>query len=364
MSNVPKLRFKEYNDDWMACRLIDIAELQRGFDLPSTSRINGDIPVISSGGVSGFHNTAKVEPPGVVMGRYGSIGEVFYVECDFWPLNTTLWVKNFKGNIPKFSYYLLSRIDYTKYSDKTGVPGVNRNDLHRIKSGKPNQEEQQKIADFLTAVDTKIEQLTRKEELLKQYKKGVMQKIFSQEIRFKADDGSEFPEWEVNHLSDLVDIRKGSQLNKDTLTEQGAYPALNGGINPSGYTDDWNTESGTVTISEGGNSCGYVNLVKTRFWSGGHNYSLQKVKASTSSQYLYHYLKFSELKIMRLRVGSGLPNIQKGDLSGFEIKLPCMNEQEKISGLLSALDEKIWRAQEQISSAKTFKKGLLQQMFV
>ncbi len=120
-------------DGWTQSRLGSVAELQRGFDLPSSKRIDGSVPIISSGGVSGFHNEAKVRAPGIVTGRYGSIGNVFFIEKDFWPLNTALWVKNFHGNDSKYLYYLLNKIDYKKFSDKTGVPGVNRNDLHAIK---------------------------------------------------------------------------------------------------------------------------------------------------------------------------------------------------------------------------------------
>jgi len=191
-----------------------------------------------------------------------------------------------------------------------------------------------------------------------------MQKIFTQEIRFEADDGSEFPDWEEKKLSTQTTIQKGSQLNKDTLTEEGNYPALNGGINPSGFTTDWNTEANTITISEGGNSCGYVNFVRTRFWSGGHNYSLQDLKKTIQVKYLYQYLKFNELQIMRLRVGSGLPNIQKGEISNFKVSVPCLEEQTKIANFLSSIDNKIEQVGEQLDKSKEFKKALLQQMFV
>jgi len=395
MGNVPKLRFSDFEGDWQTTRLNSlVTSIDSGWSPNCDSRPakSNEWGVLKTTSVtwSGYdENENKKLPDSLVarpnievqendilitragpVNRVGVVALVSSTRPKLMLSDKLIRLRSCKEVYPPFLSRSISGAGVQKYlaARKSGLAEAQANisqDILRKAPVKvpPTKLEQQKIADFLTAVDTKIEQLTQKEVLLKQYKKGVMQKIFSQEIRFKADDGSEFPEWEDNHLSDLVDIQKGSQLNKDTLTEQGTYPALNGGINPSGYTNDWNTESGTVTISEGGNSCGYVNLVKTRFWSGGHNYSLQKVKASTSSQYLYQYLKFLEPKIMRLRVGSGLPNIQKGDLSCFEMKLPCLKEQEKISGLLGGLDEKIRRSQEQISSAKTFKKGLLQQMF-
>lgn len=122
-------------ENWVRSRLGLVAELQRGFDLPGSQRIKGSIPIVSSGGITGYHSEAKCKAPGVVTGRYGSIGDVFYLEENYWPLNTSLWVKDFHGNHEKFIYYLLVNFDFKKFSDKTGVPGVNRNDLHAVKVG-------------------------------------------------------------------------------------------------------------------------------------------------------------------------------------------------------------------------------------
>ena len=119
-------------NDWKETTLGDVLELKRGYDLSQKDRIKGQFPLISSAGFSDSHNEAKVKAPGVVTGRYGTIGNVFYSEKDFWPLNTTLYVRNFKGNDAKFIYYFLKTIDYQQYSDKAAVPGVNRNHLHLV----------------------------------------------------------------------------------------------------------------------------------------------------------------------------------------------------------------------------------------
>ena len=92
---------------WTKVYLGDVITLQRGFDLPERERMAGHVPIVSSSGISGYHSEAKVSPPGVVTGRYGTLGEVFYIDVPFWPLNTTLWVKDFKGNSPHFISYLL-----------------------------------------------------------------------------------------------------------------------------------------------------------------------------------------------------------------------------------------------------------------
>ena len=243
-------------------------------------------------------------------------------------------------------------------------PFLSLKEIKRIKLNLPTKPEQQKIADFLTAVDNKIEQLSKKQALLSEYKKGLMQQIFSQAIRFKADDGIEFPDWEEKKLGGVGRIRKGSQLNKSELTDTGDYPAINGGINPSGYTDKWNTGKNTITISEGGNSCGYINFITSKFWSGGHCYSIEELKGDVLNRFLFQYLKFNEHLIMRLRVGSGLPNIQKGEINNFKVNLPSLEEQTKISNFLSSIDSKIEQVGGQLDESKQFKKALLQQMFV
>jgi type I restriction enzyme S subunit len=143
--------------EWGRKTLGDVIELKRGYDLPKKSRVAGSIPLVSSAGVSDFHNEAKVKGPGVVTGRYGTIGEVFYSEEDFWPLNTTLYVRDFKGNDKKFIYYFLKTIDYLQYSDKAAVPGVNRNHLHMAEVFFPEDvATQKKIAEILGTLDNKI----------------------------------------------------------------------------------------------------------------------------------------------------------------------------------------------------------------
>ncbi len=144
------------SSEWYSGKLGDVIELKRGYDLPQAKRNKGVVPLVSSSGVSDSHNTAMVKGPGVVTGRYGTIGQVFYVEDDFWPLNTTLYVRDFKGNHPKFVHYFLKTLDFLAYSDKAAVPGVNRNHLHEASVLMPPVTEQKEIASFLGALDDRI----------------------------------------------------------------------------------------------------------------------------------------------------------------------------------------------------------------
>ena len=142
--------------EWQDTTLGEVVNLKRGYDLPAKQRSPGPFPIISSSGISDFHAQPMVKGPGVVTGRYGTIGKVFYHEGDFFPLNTTLYVESFKGNDPRFIYYLLQTIDYQKYSDKAAVPGVNRNHLHTAKVSLPGIEEQRQIVSGLKPLDDKI----------------------------------------------------------------------------------------------------------------------------------------------------------------------------------------------------------------
>ncbi len=144
------------SSEWYSGKLGDVVELKRGYDLPKAKRSKGIVPLVSSSGVSDSHDTAMVNGPGVVTGRYGTIGQVFYVENDFWPLNTTLYVRDFKGNHPKYIHYFLQTLDYLAYSDKAAVPGINRNHLHEAAIFIPPVTEQKEIASFLGALDDRI----------------------------------------------------------------------------------------------------------------------------------------------------------------------------------------------------------------
>jgi type I restriction enzyme, S subunit len=134
---------------WTSKRLGDVATLQRGFDLPTQSRISGEIPLVSSSGIIDTHNVSAARGPGVVTGRSGSVGNVFFIEKDFWPLNTALYVKDFHGNDPRFIFHLLNQFDLKRFASGTGVPTLNRNFVHDEMVVIPPLSEQQRIVRIL-----------------------------------------------------------------------------------------------------------------------------------------------------------------------------------------------------------------------
>lgn len=172
---------------WQSCRLGDVMTLKRGHDLPEHSRLDGDVPVVSSSGITGWHKEAKAKAPGVVTGRYGTIGEVFYLEQDYWPLNTALYVIDFKGNDPKFSAYFLRNTLKGYQSEKAAVPGVDRNVLHEIKVRAPDRTTQLRIRDQLAAYDDLIENNRRRMALLEESARLLYQEWFVR-LRFPGHE--------------------------------------------------------------------------------------------------------------------------------------------------------------------------------
>jgi len=171
---------------WRNGKLGDVLALQRGFDLPASARREGSVPVVSSSGITGFHNEAKVQGPGVVIGRYGTLGEVHYVIEDFWPLNTSLYVKDFKDNDRHYCAYLLKTIAFA--STAAAVPGVNRNVLHELPVRYPDVLTQRRIASILGAYDELIEVNRRRIGLLEEMARRLFEEWFVR-FRFPGHEG-------------------------------------------------------------------------------------------------------------------------------------------------------------------------------
>jgi type I restriction enzyme S subunit len=204
---------------WQTCRLGDILTLKRGHDLPSDLRQEGNVPVVSSSGITGYHNEAKATAPGVVTGRYGTLGEVFYLEQDYWPLNTALYVIDFKGNDPKFSAYFLRNVLKDYQSDKAAVPGVDRNVLHELKVVAPDPPTQIRIAEILSAYDDLIENNRRRMALLEESARLLYREWFIR-LRFPGHEHTRIidgvPEgWERVPTPQAIEVNPRTPLSDD-----------------------------------------------------------------------------------------------------------------------------------------------------
>ncbi len=173
-------------EGWRVAKLGDILELKRGYDLPAAQRQAGTVPIVSSSGPSGLHSEAKASAPGIVTGRYGTIGLVFYVREDFWPLNTTLYVRDFKGTDALYAYHLLRLVDFRKFSDKAAVPGVNRNHLHEEPVVAPPLAVQQRFTSLASAWLDLAARSTDQTRVLSDMRDGLLPRLLSGEISVAA----------------------------------------------------------------------------------------------------------------------------------------------------------------------------------
>ncbi|QZZ03617.1 restriction endonuclease subunit S [Staphylococcus arlettae] len=359
VKNVPELRFPEFEDEWVEKPLKDMVDVRSGKDYKHLNK--GCYPVYGTGGYMISVDEYLYDGDAIGIGRKGTINKPYFLKGPFWTVDTLFYCVP-KKNDTYFILNLFKNINWKIYDESTGVPSLSKVTINKIQRKVPANEEQQKIGDFFSKLDRQIELEEQKLAKLEAQKKGYMQKIFSQQLRFKNENGDAFPIWEESKLKEISNIKKGEQINKENITVNGKYYHLNGGITPSNRTNLYNTNSYTISISEGGNSCGFVKMNKEYFFSGGHNYTL--LDLLINKHYLYTFLKYHEKNIMSLRVGSGLPNIQKKDISNYLIYIPCEKEQEKIGEFFNNLDEFIGKQSNKIELLKERKKGFLQKMFV
>ena len=350
---VPKLRFKEFKNEWKKYRIGDTLKVKSGRDQKLVECINGKYPILGTGGQIGTTNSFLYDKPSVLIGRKGTIDKPQYMTIPFWTVDTLFYTDIKNGFNTKYIFYAFQNINWKKYDESTGVPSLSCKTIEEISYYIPNNDEQEKIAKFLTLLDKKIDLQKQKIEALKIYKKGLMNYLFKNSSNtYKVC------------LKNICIIRKGQQLNKENMSLLGNYYVLNGGSELSGYTNNFNVQENTITISEGGNSCGFVNFNFEKFWAGGHCYILDNISQDVNIYYLYHLLKHNQERIMHLRVGSGLPNIQKKSLENFELSIHNLQSQHYIYKILNSLDSKIDLEINKIKRLNLIKKSLLQQMFI
>lgn len=388
--NTPEIRFKEFEEEWICKKLKEFLEtsneknIDNLFSKKDVLSVSGDYGIVNQ---IAFHGRSFA---GVSVSNYGVVrnGYVVYTKS---PLNSNPYgiIKTNKGCdgivSTLYAIYKPKGVTYPSFVQCYFENNSRTNNYLRPLCNKgakndmkitadnallgfvtfPKIEEQIKISDFFQHLDALISNRQKKLESLKKLKKSCLAKMFPQngskvpEIRFKGFEG----EWETKRLGEICNITKGEQLNVKDMIKNGTYYVLNGGITPSGYTNSFNTDKNTISISEGGNSCGYVNFNKCEFWSGGHNYTIKYIVEIIQNEYLYHYLKSIEPYIMSKRVGSGLPNIQKTALQKIKVFYPSPSEQTIISNYFRNFDKMIDTKELEIEKLQNLKKACLDKMF-
>ena len=274
-----------------------------------------------------------------------------------------IWVLRPKAVSSKFLYSLVQGHLFNRTANIQSGSKMPRSDWNIVSQSSfmiPfSSDEQQKIAAFLSSIDTKIEQLSKKISLLEQYKKGMMQKLFSQEIRFKDEKGEEYPDWEHKRIKNIAPFQRGFDL-PTTQVKEGSYPVVysNGILR---YHDEFKVRSPGVVTGRSG-TIGKVTFVDENCWP--HNTSLWVTDFfDNDPKYIYYF--YIQIRLERYNAGSTVPTLNRNDVHRIKAFIPLsLEEQQKIAAFLSAIDKKIELITEQFKQIQTFKKGLLQQMFV
>jgi type I restriction enzyme S subunit len=407
---VPKLRFKEFGSEYNEYNLGKLLKSYRLGGNYSNSEIKTNLPLIKMGNLNrGSINLSKIEyiPSDEIIDDQDQIqlGDLFFNTRNTLDLvgKVAIWrnelpVAYYNSNLMRLefenNFYMNFLLNTEKSLEKlkaiasgtTSVAAIYTKDLLKVKVKIPFVDEQTKIASFLSNVDEKISQLTQKHQLLSQYKQGMMQKLFSQQVRFKADDGSEFGEWEYYKLGELTTlITKGTTptslggkfensginfIKIESLSSDGKFL-----LDKFAYIDEVThnklarsqLENEDILFSIAG-ALGRVAIISNDYLPANTNQALAiiRLRNKNITQYIYYFLNSDYVKkiIETESVQLAQANFSLGQLSDLDIVLPCHEEQTKIANFLSAIDQKIVVVAQQIEQAKQWKKGLLQQMFV
>ena len=410
--NKPSLRFPEFNEEWVKKKLEIIGEYIGG-GTPNTSvqeYWEGNIPWISSSDIieDDIHNiniqkfiteeaiknsaTKKIPVNSLIIvsrvgvGKFAINKNIVCTSQDF--TNIVIDSKVFSAIFLAFNFY--KNIDILhNISQGTSIKGFTILDLKKTELSFPTLPEQQKIATFLSAIDEKLQDLKKKKSLLEAYKKGVMQKLFSQELRFKDENGNEFPDWEEKKLGEVGTFQTSSidKLTKENEKEVFLVNYMNvyrhENVNNESIktfqivtAKDKQIEScslkrGDILFtpsSETPDDIGHSVVIFEDIKNAVFSYHLMRFRPNIEIDILYsHYFcNIPEVlaQLSKLATGSTRFTISVGSFSSVIIKLPSLGEQTKIANFLSSIDEKLNNCQAQITNVETWKKGLLQKMFV
>lgn len=383
--SVPKLRFKEFTPEYNEYELKTLLKSYRLGGNYSNSESKTNYPLIKMGNLNrGSINLSKIEyiSSDEIIDDQDQIqlGDLFFNTRNTLDLvgKVAIWrnelpVAYYNSNLMRLefenNFYMNFLLNTEKSLEKlkaiasgtTSVAAIYTKDLLKVKVKIPFVDEQTKIASFLCAVDEKISQLTQKHELLSQYKQGMMRKLFSQQIRFKADDGSEFGEWEETELGKHCQIKTG-KLDANAMRPNGEFRF---------YTcakefyliDEYAFDTEALLISGNGANVGYIHYYKGKFNAYQRTYVLDQWQQNII--FIQYFLEqFLKERIYGEKKEGNTPYIVLSTLSEMPLLLPCLEEQTKIAKFLSAIDQKIEVVAQQIEQAKQWKKGLLQQMFI
>ena len=369
-------------EDWSEGPVQNFLLLQRGFDLTQKNAVDGAIPVYSSSGLAYYHNEAKVKGPGIVTGRKGSVGPVYLIEEDFWPHDTTLWVKDFRGNDVKYIEYFLKFLRLERFDEASSVPTLNRNNVHGVKCVFPPLTEQKKIAQILSTWDKAI---STTEQLLsnsQQKKKALMQQLLTGKKRLLDLNGIRFSgEWKEYNLEDVFSFKKGKGLSKADLSEDGTNKCILYGelytryseviktvLSKTNQTHGTPSVSGDILIPSSTTTSGIdlanaTAILEDNILLGG-DINILRPKQKIASSFFAHLLThIKKHEIASRAQGITIIHLYSSDLKDIKIFIPLeLIEQQKITAVLSTADQETTTLKQQLDHLKKEKKALMQQL--
>jgi type I restriction enzyme S subunit len=365
-------------EDWEVKDISAVCLLQRGFDITESTRKFGNVPVYSSSGLAYFHNQAKVNPPGVVTGRKGILGKVFYIEEPFWPHDTTLWIKDFKGNDAKYISFFLTYFNLERFDASTSVPTLNRNNLATISIPVPPLPEQKAIAQTLSDVDILIAALDKLIAKKRNIKTATMQQLLTGKTRLPGFGG----EWEIKKLGELGIFSKGSGIRKNDVLDDG-LPCIRYGeiytkhndyikefysfISEDVATISYQLKSGDLlfagsgeTSKEIGKCVAFLGDILAYAGSDIIVFSPQN-QDSLFFGYLMNYESIVKQKSQRGQ-GDAVVHIQAKNLAQLTLHLPPLPEQQAIAQVLSDMDKEIAALEKRRTKTQAIKQGMMQEL--
>jgi type I restriction enzyme S subunit len=384
---IPELRFPNFKDEWKIKKIENILSIGSGKNYKHLK--DGVIPVYGTGGYMTSVDEFLYDGESVCIGRKGTIDKPIFLNEKFWTVDTLFYTHSFKQVLPRFVYSLFQNINWYKHNEASGVPSLSKKTIEKINLNIPELPEQQKIATFLTDVDDKITKLTKKKDLLEEYKKGIMQKIFNQELRFKDDNGNAFADWKEKKLGDIGTFRTSSvdKLSKqdeqevhlvnymnvyrhETISNHTvkSYQVVTANEN---QLKSSNLSKGDILFtpsSETPTDIGHSVVIFEDINDAVYSYHLIRFrpKIKLDLMFSHYFCNTSEVlrQLSRFSTGSTRFTISISNFSKVKVSYPCIEEQTKIANFLSDIDLQIDALNTIIENTQTFKKGLLQKMFV
>ncbi len=342
-----------FNENWGEYTLKEIATLKRGYDLPKSKRFNGNFPILASNGIVGYHNQFKVEGPGVTTGRSGTLGKVFYIKDNFWPLNTSLYIKDFHGNDEGFIYYYLQTLDFKNYNGGSSVPTLNRNHIHTIRVKIPSLLEQKSISAILFSLDGKIELNNQINKNLEKIAQAIFKDWFV-DFEFPNENGEPYKSsggemvgselgpipkgWEVKKVGEILRTVLGGtpSRKKKIYWDNGTVPWINSGkvneyriIEPSEYITKIGLEKSstkllpkrTTVIAITGATLGKISLLEIDCCA---NQSIVGILENNifKSEYIYFWMINIIDRLIAWQTGGAQQHINKDNVNKFNILVP------------------------------------------